>query len=56
MHRAAGPSSGHVHQHVSHATRCPRADDRCRAERPPLAGDARLVACFHPEVAMEVTA
>jgi dipeptide transport system ATP-binding protein len=39
-----------------YATRCPRADDRCRAERPALAGDGRLVACFHPEVATEVTA
>ena len=31
------------------AGRCPRATDRCRAERPPLDGDPQQpVACFHP--------
>jgi oligopeptide/dipeptide ABC transporter ATP-binding protein len=39
-----------------YATRCPRADDRCRGERPPLAGDDRRIACYHPEVPAEVTA
>jgi peptide/nickel transport system ATP-binding protein len=31
------------------AARCARADDRCRAERPYLAGAGWQVACFHPE-------
>jgi oligopeptide/dipeptide ABC transporter ATP-binding protein len=31
-----------------YSTRCPRADARCRAERPPLAGDGHLVACHYP--------
>ncbi len=31
------------------ASRCPRASDRCRAERPALSDDpAQPVACFHP--------
>jgi len=34
------------------APRCPIADDRCRAEAPPLAdhGDGHLAACWKPEV------
>jgi dipeptide transport system ATP-binding protein len=33
------------------STRCPRADDRCRAERPPLRPlDGRLVACHYAEL------
>ena len=32
------------------STRCPHADDRCRAERPaPRALDGRQVACHHAE-------
>lgn len=34
------------------STRCPRAQDRCRSERPPLALlDGREIACWNPEVA-----
>jgi oligopeptide/dipeptide ABC transporter ATP-binding protein len=32
-----------------YATRCPRADARCRSERPELAGAPHAVACHHPE-------
>ena len=35
------------------STRCPRADDRCRAERPPLRPlDGRLVACHYAELSL----
>ncbi|VTN09559.1 oligopeptide transporter ATP-binding component [Raoultella terrigena] len=33
------------------ADRCARASERCRQGIPPLAGDVRQVACFHPELA-----
>ncbi len=33
------------------ATRCPRVDDRCRSERPPLKGVPHAVACHYPESA-----
>ena len=31
-----------------YSTRCPRADDRCRVERPPLTDDDHGVACHYP--------
>lgn len=39
----------HVPVGCPYAARCPRADDRCRAEDPPLVADAvgRRVACWH---------
>lgn len=33
------------------STRCPLADERCRTERPLLAGDAHQVACHYPGAA-----
>jgi len=35
------------------STRCPRADNRCRSERPPLRPlDGRLVACHYAELSL----
>ena len=44
------PSPRNVPPGCPFAPRCPRADDRCRAEMPPLAAgaDGHAVACFHP--------
>jgi oligopeptide/dipeptide ABC transporter ATP-binding protein len=43
------PSPFNLPPGCAFAGRCPRATDRCRAERPVLGGDpAHPVACFHP--------
>ena len=48
--RAKFPSPFDLPPGCAFAGRCPRATDRCRAERPALAADAdgHPVACFHP--------
>jgi len=43
------PQPGDVLQACPFAPRCPRAQDRCRVERPPLSGDSNAyVACHFP--------
>ena len=41
------PRPWEITQGCAFAARCPRADDHCRDEEPPLEGGTRQVACWH---------
>ncbi len=52
LHAIGGlpPDLAHPPQGCRFAARCPRADDKCRTDEPPLAGKTsdHLFACWHP--------